>query len=253
MQTMSKASIIYRGPSKIDGKPIVCVYLPGSTNAKTGNMAQTYILADNGLSPMENNRRGYDVSICGNCKHRGTPTPERMNGVAANRSCYVTLHHGPLQVHKGLQRGIYPSSETRQARQGLGKGANVRLGTYGDPAAVPSHIWRDLLQYAASHTGYTHQSETLGEANLSRYMISADTTEQATEAHAQGKRTFRVIPLTEWKAKQNRALLANEILCPASEEAGKRTTCEKCKLCSGQGIKARSIAIPAHGGGKKYA
>lgn len=250
---MSKASIIYRGPSKIDGKPIVCVYLPGSTNSKTGNMAQTYILADNGLSPMENSRNGADYSICGNCKHRGTPTPDRTNGVASNRSCYVTLHHGPIQVHKGIQRGIYTSAETQQARRALGHGADIRLGTYGDPAAVPSHIWRDLLQYAASHTGYTHQSENLGDANLSRYMLSADTPEQASQAHKQGKRTFRVIPLAEWKAKQNKALLANEVLCPASEEAGKRITCEKCKLCKGQTIKAKSIAIVAHGVGRKYA
>lgn len=246
-------SIIYRGPSKIDGKPIVCVYLPGSTNSKTGNMAQTYILADNGLSPMENSRTGGDYGICGNCKHRGTPTPERDNGVAAGRSCYVTLHHGPLQVFKGLQRGIYPSAETRQARQALGYGADVRLGTYGDPAAVPSHVWRDLLKHSASHTGYTHQSETLGNANLSRYMISADTLEQAKQAHKEGKRTFRVISVADWQANKKGALLGSEVLCPASEEAGKRTTCEKCKLCKGQTIKAKSIAIVAHGVGRKHA
>lgn len=246
-------SIIYRGPSKIDGKPIVCVYLPGSTNSKTGNMAQTYILADNGLSPMENSRNGADYSICGNCKHKGKPTPERSSGVATERSCYVTLHHGPLQVFKALQRGIYSSAETRQARQTLGVGANIRLGTYGDPAAVPSHVWRDLLQYAASHTGYTHQSENLGDANLSRYMISADTPEQAKQAHKEGKRTFRVIPVTDWQANKKGALLGSEILCPASEEAGKRVTCQQCKLCKGQTIKAKSIAIVAHGTGKKHA
>ena len=32
-----------------------------------------------------------------------------------------------------------------------------------------------------------------------------------------------------------------EILCPASEEAGRRTTCDKCKLCSGMTINAKSI------------
>lgn len=245
--------IIYRGHSKIDNNPIVVVYLPGSTNAKTGDMAQTYILADNGLTPMENSRTGNDYSICGNCKHRGTPTPDRTNGVAANRSCYVTLHHGPLQVHKGIQRGIYKSAETRQARQTLGSGADIRLGTYGDPAAVPSHIWRDLLSKANSHTGYTHQTETLEGANMSRYMLSADTLEQAKQAHLEGKRTFRVIPVADWQANKKGALLGSEILCPASEEAGKRITCQQCKLCKGQTIKAKSIATVAHGIGKKYA
>lgn len=246
-------SIIYRGPSKIDGKPIVCIYLPESTNGKTGNMAQTYILADNGLSPMENNRTGFDYAICGNCKHRGTPTPERSSGVAAGRSCYVTLHHGPLQVFKALQRGIYSSAETRQARQTLGEGADIRLGTYGDPAAVPSSVWRDLLKHSASHTGYTHQSETLEGANMSRYMISADTPEQAKQAHKEGKRTFRVISVADWQANNKGALLGSEVLCPASEEAGKRTTCQQCKLCRGQTIRAKSIAIVAHGVGKRYA
>lgn len=246
-------SIIYRGPSKIDNSPIVVIYLPGSTNAKTGNMAQTYILVDNGLTPMENNRAGLDFGICGACPHKGTPDRSRSNGVALQRSCYVILHHGPLQVFKALQRGICTSAETRQARQALGYGANVRLGTYGDPAAVPSHIWRDLLQKATSHTGYTHQSESLGDGNLSRYMLSADTAEQAKQAHKAGKRTFRVIPLAEWKDKNREALLPSELLCPASEEAGKRTTCQECKLCKGQTIKAKSIAIVAHGTGRKYA
>ena len=44
-----------------------------------------------------------------------------------------------------------------------------------------------------------------------------------------------------------------EILCPASKEAGYRTTCDSCKLCSGSNISAKSIAIVAHGGGAKYA
>jgi hypothetical protein len=84
-------------------------------------------------------------------------------------------------------------------------------------------------------------------------MISADTPEQAKQARLEGKRTFRVIPVAEWKANNKGALLGSEILCPASEEAGKRTTCNECKLCKGQTIKAKSIAIVAHGVGRKYA
>lgn len=249
---MTKAAIIYRGPSKIDNSPIVVVYLPGSTNGKTGNMAQTYILADNGLNPMENNRTGLDFGICGACPHKGTPDHTRSNGVALQRSCYVTLHHGPLQVWKALTRGKYPEAMTSEARKHLGMGANVRLGTYGDPLAVPSNVWRELLTHAKGHTGYTHQSGLLPDSNMSMVMLSADTQEQATEAHAQGKRTFRVIPVTEWKEKGKASLLQNEILCPASNEAGNKTDCNSCGLCSGQNIRAKSIAIPAHGVGKKH-
>ena len=44
-----------------------------------------------------------------------------------------------------------------------------------------------------------------------------------------------------------------EILCPASEEAGKKTSCIKCGLCAGTTTKSKkSIAIVAHGNGSKY-
>jgi RecJ-like exonuclease len=40
---------------------------------------------------------------------------------------------------------------------------------------------------------------------------------------------------------------ANEVLCPASKEAGKRTTCAACKLCGGTSTASpKSIAIPMH-------
>jgi RecJ-like exonuclease len=80
-------------------------------------------------------------------------------------------------------------------------------------------------------------------------MLSADTIEQARLAWSQGLRTYRTVESIEEIDAQN------EILCPASEQAGKRTTCEKCKLCSGskgKAQKARSVAIPVHGAGKKH-
>jgi hypothetical protein len=63
---MDKA-IIYKGPSLIDHSPIVVIATYSDRNTKTGGMVQTYILADNGKSPIENNRTGGDFSICGNC------------------------------------------------------------------------------------------------------------------------------------------------------------------------------------------
>lgn len=58
MQT--KSGIIYRGPSLIDGQPIVAIAIAKSRNTKTGDMVQTYILCDNGLDPMLNNKLGHD-------------------------------------------------------------------------------------------------------------------------------------------------------------------------------------------------
>ena len=91
--------IIYRGPSLLDGKPIVVVVVVSSSNSKTGNMVQTYVLADNGLSPVESARSLADISVCGDCKHR-----RGMGG-----ACYVNLGQGARSVMDGVMRGIYPS------------------------------------------------------------------------------------------------------------------------------------------------
>jgi len=72
-------------------------------------------------------------------------------------------------------------------------------------------------------------------------MQSADTYAQAQAAWAQGQRTFRVVQGVD------DIDLENEVLCPASKEAGKRTTCAACKLCGGTSTRsAKSIAIPMH-------
>src|SRR5262245_33628424 len=50
--------VLYRGPSLLDGAPIVAVatnLARRSKNPKTGNAVQTYILADNGENPIEAN------------------------------------------------------------------------------------------------------------------------------------------------------------------------------------------------------
>src|SRR4051812_13937600 len=62
--------ILYRGPSLLDGRPIVCVAVGlarPSKNAKTGKgTVQTYILGDDGLDPIQAIKADADVSICGN-------------------------------------------------------------------------------------------------------------------------------------------------------------------------------------------
>ena len=43
------------------------------------------------------------------------------------------------------------------------------------------------------------------------------------------------------------------INCPASIEAGKKTSCELCSMCSGSGSKrGKNIYINAHGNTAKY-
>lgn len=243
----AQSSVIYRGPSLIDGAPIVAIAIIQSGNRKTGDMVQTYILRAD-MDAREASRTGADFSICGNCPHRGTPTDSGR--IAANRSCYVNLAQGVTVVYKKFAAGGYPDVADVAS---IGRGRMVRLGTYGDPAAVPSSVWRALISEAIGHTAYSHQSKTDGadfQADL--FMVSADSEAHAREAWAQGRRTFRVIPLAQWKTQGAGALVkGSEILCPASAEAGFKAQCADCGLCAGASKKARSVAIVAHGAGAR--
>jgi len=236
--------MIYNGPSLIDGAPIVVVAITKSKNTKTANMLQTYILRSD-IDPRDANRTGADASICGTCPHRGTPN-NYVTGLATNRTCYVRIDQGPLIVFKSLKKGIYPVATGHKAIAALGAGRMVRIGTYGDGAAVPGYVWDSLTSEAEGHTAYSHQSGTPGAAfDANRYMVSADSEKAAWAAWRQGARTFRVV----WDALD--VVKNKEILCPASAEAGYRTTCDKCGLCAGASIAAKSIAIVAHGSGAK--
>jgi hypothetical protein len=244
-QPKAKSSVIYRGPSLIDGAPIVAVAIVKSGNSKTGNMVQTYIMRED-MSPCEASKTGADYSICGDCPHRGEVTTDPKRKQAKNRLCYVVLGQGPTIVHKGLARDLYPTITGHDAIANLGAGRMVRLGTYGDPAAVPSYIWESLLSDAKGHTAYTHQSgHQSAEKRPDLYMTSADTERDARAAWERGERTFRLIASTADR------ITDREVLCPASEEAGRRTTCDRCKLCAGATIAAKSVAIVAHGAGAK--
>src|SRR5208282_750207 len=131
--------ILYRGPSLLDGSPIVAIAVglrTRSTNTKTGAMLQTYILRSD-MDPLEAIRRRVDDSICGNCPHRGTPT--------AGRTCYVQVGQGPQAVYKAYKRGLYPVLTAETIELCDVRGRTVRLGTYGDPAAVPAWVWEELI------------------------------------------------------------------------------------------------------------
>lgn len=228
-------AVIHRGPSKIDGQPIVVVAVWSSKNRKTGDMLQTYIMRSD-LPPLEANKLGEDYSICGNCALRGTPTLDPTKKQAEDRPCYVVLGQGPTVVWNGLQRGIYPDYTNRQQRRALGRGRMVRIGTYGDGAAAPRFVWDDLLFEAEGHNAYSHNG---GDPRI--YMQSADTLPQAQAAWSSGFRTFRVVHDTSH-------LQPNEILCPSS----RGVQCVDCRLCGGSQVKAKSIAIVVHGNGAKH-
>ena len=180
---------------------------------------------------MEASKTGADFSICGSCIMRGEATTDPKRKLAKGRRCYVKLFQGPLIVWKSYKAGRYQPGNATD----MGRGRFVRLGTYGDPAAVPQYVWNNLLKEASTWTAYTHQPGEMSEI----CMQSADTYQEAQKHWAAGRRTFRVIKDLLDLDK------ANETLCPASKEAGRRVQCTACKLCKGSS-KAKSIAIVEH-------
>jgi hypothetical protein len=247
IMSKTKGIIVYRGPSMYNAKPIVAV-LTRSNNRKTGNMVQLWILSDE-TNPIEASRGGYDASVCGKCPHMGKPAPDKINGWADGRTCYVNLIHGPSAVYKGLQRGIYSEANHVNVR-GFLSGNMLRLGAYGDQAALPVALIDLLVSYSRGHTGYSHV-HNMREHDASVYktsMFSADNKRDAINAHSKGYRTFRVIPVDVWKEKQKGELLSNEIICPATPEGGNKSTCVNCGLCNGMHSNgAKNIAVVAHG------
>jgi len=235
MKLNRNGAIVYQGPSMIDGAPIVAIVTGltrKSKNEKTGNMAQVFILRAD-MSPLQAIASGADGSICGDCKHRGT------DGVG--RSCYVVVAQAPQAVYRSFAAGNYGAAVDPVIVSRQLEGRAIRLGAYGDPAAVPVIVWESLTRYTKTHTGYTHQWRSA--PYLRPYlMASVDTPREREQAQGEGWRTFRV-------RRAGEDLTKVEIACPASAESGYLTTCEDCGLCAGSGKRAKSIAILVHGPG----
>ena len=216
--------VMYEGASQIDGAPIVVIATLKSSNIKTGNMVQTWILRQD-LHPVESSAQGADVSICGNCPHRHN----------TGGACYVNIGQAPAQVWKSYKKGNYPMFISGE-HDSFFMGRKVRLGAYGDPAAMPYEIAERMVNISLGHTGYTHQAarKFFDKRFLTLCQVSADTPKQAIKFQAMGAKTFRV-------ALEGDALLEGEVECLSDSQG---ISCLDCGLCNG--IK-QNVAITVHG------
>jgi hypothetical protein len=222
-----KGFILYEGPSRLDGAPIVVVATMSTNNAKTGDMVQTWIMRSD-IEPHKALETGADSSVCGDCVHRP----------ANQGSCYVTVFQAPLAIYRAYHRGAY-SHNVAQLESILPL-RKLRIGAYGDPAAAPADMWLHYADLALGNTGYTHQiahssfqSELLGAV-----MVSADTEAQAQVLQAQNIRYFRTI-----REGIDAPLERREVECLSDS---KGLSCAECLLCDG-GTKGQSVYINIHG------
>ena len=217
---------IYQGPSELDGKQIVVIANFTSSNVKIGNMLQFWIMRCD-INPILATKLGEDKSICGDCKHRDFG------------SCYVNLAHGPVHIFDAYHRRRYEYYTPEKLS--FFKDKFLRLGAYGDPAAVPIEIWDNVCSVSKGYTGYTHQWKNCN-TELKKYcMASVDSERELEVAQNMGWRTFRT-------RTPDSVITSNEFACPVSREAGKKTTCDERGACMGINTNlTKSPTIIVHG------
>ncbi len=240
---MTNGLVFYKGKSGLNKvTPIVGIIVgldKSSSNIKTGSLIQSYILVDNGKMPHENAQFGNnDDGICGDCIHRG-------NKDEKTGSCYVNLGQGPHAVYSQYLAGKYDKFDKKK-HKGLFDGKMLRMGSYGDPVAIPFDRWDTIISWTIGHTGYTHQWRVCDQRFRNLCMASCDTESDREYAEYMGWRTFRV------KRKDDPVIVGKEVVCPASPDLVTKRQCEDCMACNGaknilDGDKRRSIVINAHG------
>ena len=114
---------------------------------------------------------------------------------------------------------------------------------------MPYELWQAIGvgTGAFKHTGYTHgwMLPNFDTRMLEICMESIDeASEQAEQTHE--GRSYRVIEPDVWISLGFGALRKDEILCPASDEAGQKSNCFSCGLCAGTSRQAKNIAIVSH-------
>lgn len=225
MNNKPNGFILYEGASTFDGKPIVVIvtgYETPSTNPKTGDMLQTWIIKSDDF-PSNAVKEGSDSSVCGSCPLKG-------------KVCYVYM--APVNnIWRNYKEGCYPKVNDKILQRIKRRRRLVRLGSYGDPCAVPIEVWQPLIKASAGYTGYTHAWQYADQRWKQYLMASVESTILMEKAQDLGWRTFRIVESAD-------ELTDTEIMC--RNWLDEDIKCEDCKLCNGKTNKP-SIANVVHG------
>ncbi len=253
-----------------ESEDIVCIATFNSSNRKTGDEVQTWILYKH-EAPNIAIDTGKDETICGDCKHRGIvlslanatiyddklPTTKRksllnriedkkakgLNSINIDRKCYVLVWQAPTVIYKAWKNGNYPTLTPKQAQKRFAYKV-VRLGSYGDTIHIPKWKLDIMLKFTLNITGYTHQWKNKKYIEYKQYlMASVDTPKERLLAKSLGYRTFRV-------DQENDALNSNEVGCLSDKKVRgnkKLVPCVDCGMCNGlTGKVTKDIVVRLH-------
>lgn len=224
--------VIWEGESLIDGSSIVLLMtgLIYSTNRKTGNQLQTWIMRSD-IHPIEAVKTGDDESICGSCSRRG----QGKNTDTGIRTCYVAVHQSPTQVWRTYKNNDY--ARYNESYNPFLNRRSLRMGSYGDPAAVPIEVWKNLIDVTYGHTGFTSQwRDEYAKPLKGLVQASCNSVEDMELAKSMGWKTYTSLPVGHPKVK---GLLE----CRFKSSDG-TIKCEQCMLCDGT---KSHIMIEDHG------
>jgi hypothetical protein len=203
-------------------------------------MHQTWILRQD-VHPFEAIKTGADGSICGTC-------PMRFDPETFKRICFVN----PItlsQIYRSYLGNKYKPVRLNAHDNIWFDLKPLRIGSYGDPAAVPIEVWLDWLDLLKAlkigWTGYTRRWMYPENQGFKQFLMAStfSDTEQA-QAKSLGWHTYRVL-------QQGAELPELATVCPGSEEGGYAKQCRECLMCKGTAA-GKDIVTYAHGGHGKY-
>lgn len=175
-----------------------------------------------------------DASNCMDCPYSGNQ---------GKGGCYThkfNQYVGFLSMLRSIKASDLTPYDVEKQRQciDMSKDSYVRFGTYGEPSLLPIRLVEHMSDVAKSWTGYTHQWDKLWAWSYNKYFMAS--THNKRETYKARQKNYRSFIASTTGTEE-------AVTCPASAEAGFKSNCASCGLCSGMlGKGKKDIKILEH-------